>query len=163
MSKEGFVPLYRAVAEPPSRMKGRRGVRTTADVIMEHFEAFTRKEWERFAGCFSEDVKLYAGLATLTLQARGRERIRQLHREFFDQYEDPEFQLTAITCQANRAAVEYHWRATEKATGRRMGVQRMEVFEVENGYIREVRVYSLPGFQELPPPRRRRFQALFEM
>lgn len=144
-------------------MKEGRNVRTAAEVIMEHFEAFIRKEWDRYAACFSEDVKLYAGLASLTLQARGRERIKALHQEFFDLYEDPEFQVTALTCQAKRAAVEYQWRVTEKATGRRLGVQRMEVFEVDAGYIQEVRVYSLPGFEELPPPRRRRFQSLFEL
>lgn len=82
-----------------------------------------------------------------------------MHREFFEQYDDPKFQVTCLTCQGTRVVAEYHWSVTEKATGKRLGVQRVEVFETRGGSISEVRVYSLLEFRELPK-RRRRFQFL---
>lgn len=134
-------------------------MRSPEEVVREHFITFARKDWEGFANCFTDDVRLYAGLATLHLQWQGKEALRRMHKEFFTVYDDPKFNVTCLTVQGTRVVAEYHWSVTEKATGKRLGVQRVEVFETRSGSICEVRVYSLLEFRELPT-RRRRFQFL---
>lgn len=131
-------------------------VRPQEAIVREQFDAFEAQDWERFAACFSEDVKVYAGLGSLSLQWQGKKQLDDSHRAFFDTYCEPHFQIQRIVVDGDTVAAEYHWTATERRSGRRVGLQRAQFFTVRDGLISEVRVYSLTAFRPMgqaPPPR----------
>lgn len=76
---------------------------------------------------------------------QGRARIRSEIAKFARDYTDVSITIHRIIIDGDRAAVEWHYEDTQKATGKRNRSDDVIVLEVQNGLINYWREYFDPG------------------
>jgi uncharacterized protein (TIGR02246 family) len=71
----------------------------------------------------------------------GPEAIRQVAADFAAAYSDVKIEIRRILLDNHQAAVEWHWKETEKATGKHGSADDTIVIDFQDGRIRRWREY----------------------
>jgi uncharacterized protein (TIGR02246 family) len=103
--------------------------------------AWIDRDADALAQLFAED-----GILIVPAQRwQGRDRIRSEIAKFARDYTDVSITIHRIIIDRDKAAVEWHYEDTEKATGKRNRSDDAIVLEVQNGRISYWREYFDPG------------------
>lgn len=103
--------------------------------------AWIARDADALAELFTED----GALIVPGQRWQGQARIRSEIAKFARDYTDVSITIDRIIIDGDRAAVEWHYEDTQKATGKRNQSDDAIVLEVQNGRISYWREYFDPG------------------
>lgn len=115
-------------------------------VIEEAFEAWNERDWERFSSYLADDITLVH--PRLPEPLKGKEAYVEYDRRLIEAFPDGQCQTKTLAACGNTVVAEIVFKGTHKGqfadfppTGRQVAIPFVEVFEVTNGRVTEVRRY----------------------
>ena len=118
------------------------------------FEAWNNRDYDSIAGSVAPDCVMIEEGSGRTLT--GPDGFTQLAKALFDAMPDGKFTLDHLTSEGDRVAIEYTGSGTQTGdlvlhvgtvppTGRSVTVHGVDVYEIEDGKVKEARAYVDTG------------------
>lgn len=117
-------------------------------VARSYFEELTNKQDVGYVErLFTEDIAFYDPAIVPDGEAHGHAEVRQFFSVFFKVFPDVHFQIDDFLAEGSKVAIRFTWTGTHRTEflgvelkERHVSVPGIDVFQIEEGRIAEVRV-----------------------